>query len=56
MRCDVNTERYVLRAVDGREIAPLNERQLVDACKVIQERGIKNVSQPLGVDGFIKIS
>ncbi|KAK7683209.1 hypothetical protein QCA50_013882 [Cerrena zonata] len=29
--------------IDGREIAPLNERQLVDACKVIQERGIKNI-------------
>ena len=30
--------------VDGREIAHLNEEQVVEACKVIRERGIKNVS------------
>ncbi|CAL1709132.1 unnamed protein product [Somion occarium] len=29
--------------IDGREIAPLNEQQLVEECKIIKEKGIRNV-------------
>ena len=29
--------------VDGREILPLNERQIVEQCRIIQEKGLKNV-------------
>ena len=33
----------LLRTVDGREIRPLNEEQLVEQCNIIKEKGLKNV-------------
>ena len=30
--------------VDGREIFPLSEQQIVDQCAIIREKGLKNVS------------
>ncbi|KAI0659238.1 DUF917-domain-containing protein [Cubamyces menziesii] len=29
--------------IDGREILPLNERQIVEQCRTIQEKGLKNI-------------
>lgn len=31
------------RTVDGREIRPLKEEQLVEQCNLIKEKGLKNV-------------
>lgn len=30
-------------AVDGREIKPVKEEQLIEECKVIKEKGLRNV-------------